>query len=62
MKQKTNGAPVAYLCSPNPNVIAHSKAHKDALNSIAVEEFIKSNPTKETKKWGRPQHDIGKIG
>ena len=37
----TNGARVAYLCSPNPTIIAHSEAHKDALNHIAVEEFIK---------------------
>jgi len=25
----------------NPTIIAHSEAHKDALNHIAVEEFIK---------------------
>jgi hypothetical protein len=36
----TNGARVAYLCSPNPTLIAHSEAHKDPLNNIAVEEFI----------------------
>lgn len=37
----TNGARVAYLCSSNPTIIAHSEANKDALNHIAVEEFIK---------------------
>jgi hypothetical protein len=37
----TNCARVAYLCSANPTIIAHSKAHKDALNPITVEEFIK---------------------
>jgi hypothetical protein len=37
----TNGARVAYLCSPNPTIIAHSEANKDAFNHIAVEEFIK---------------------
>ena len=37
----TNGARVAYLCSPHPTIIAHSEAHKDPMNNIAVEEFIK---------------------
>ncbi len=37
----TNGARVAYLCSPHPTIIAHSEAHKDPTNNIAVEEFIK---------------------
>ena len=37
----TYGARVAYLCSPHPAIIAHSEAHKDPLNNIAVEEFIR---------------------
>ncbi len=37
----TNGARVAYLCSPNPVIIAHSEANKDPLNNIALEEFIR---------------------
>ena len=37
----TNGARVAYLYSPNPTTIAQSEAHKDPLNNIAVEEFIR---------------------
>ena len=37
----TNGARVAYLCYPHPPIIAHSVAHKDPLNNIAVEEFIR---------------------
>jgi hypothetical protein len=37
----TNGARVAYLCSPHPDIHAHSEAHKDPLNNIAVEEFIR---------------------
>ena len=36
----TNGARVAYLCSPHPDIHAHSEAHKDPLNNIAVEVFI----------------------
>ena len=37
----TNGARVAYLCSPHPAIIAHSEAHKDPLSNIAVEELIR---------------------
>ena len=37
----TNGARVAYLCSPHPAIIAHSDANKDPLNNIAIEEFIR---------------------
>ena len=37
----TNGARVAYLCSPHPAIITHSEAHKDPMNNIAVEEFIR---------------------
>ena len=37
----TNSAQVAYLCSPYPTIIAHYEAHKDPLNNIAVEEFIR---------------------
>ena len=37
----SNGARVAYLCSPHPLIIAHSVAHKDPLNNIAVEEFMR---------------------
>ena len=32
----TNGAQAAYLCSPNPTIIVHSKVHKDPLNNFAV--------------------------
>jgi hypothetical protein len=37
----TNGTKVSYQCSPSPAIIAHSEAHKDPLNNIAVEEFIR---------------------
>ena len=37
----TNGARVAYLCSPHPAIIAHSDTNKDPLNNIAIEEFIR---------------------
>jgi hypothetical protein len=37
-----NGARVAYLSSPDPTIIAHSKANKDPFKNFAVEEFIRS--------------------
>ena len=37
----TNGARVACLCYPNLTIISHSEVHKDPLNNIAVEEFIR---------------------
>ena len=38
----TNGARVAYLCSPNPTIIAHSEANKDALITL-----LSKNSSKE---------------
>ena len=58
----TNGARVTYLSSPNPTIIAHSNTHKDPLNNIAIDKFIRtvSLPIKQTNS-GDPNVALAKL-